>query len=72
MFISTHDLFLLRELELRRRDYKDVSVRFIGLHEGDVGVKLEQGDSIDDLGEIVSLEENADQSNRYLSLKNLV
>lgn len=68
VFISTHDLFLLRELELRRRDYKDVSVRFIGLHEGDVGVKLEQGGSIDDVGEVVSLEENADQSNRYLSM----
>lgn len=69
VFMATHDLFLLRELELRNHDYKEVPLMFIGLHGGENGVVIEQGDSIDDIGDLISLDENMDQSRRYLSME---
>ncbi|PIE55051.1 MAG: ATP-binding protein [Dethiosulfovibrio peptidovorans] len=67
VFMATHDLFLLRELALQKNAYKKLPVRFIGLHGEESGVVVEQGDSIDDIEHLVSLDENVDQSNRYLS-----
>ncbi|EFC90267.1 putative ATP-binding protein [Dethiosulfovibrio peptidovorans DSM 11002] len=69
VFLATHDLFLLRELELKRYDHGGKLIRFIGLHEGEDGVSIEQGDAIEDIGDLVSLDENVDQSQRYLSME---
>ena len=72
VFIATHSLFLLRELEILQADKNQAPcpMRFFGLHHTDEGVRVEQGDHIDDIGEIVALEERLKQSDRYLALDN--
>lgn len=69
VFIATHSLFLLRELEmlLSERDDEKYEARFFGLHAGAAGVTVEQGTSIDDIGDIGSLDEELAQSDRYMS-----
>jgi AAA15 family ATPase/GTPase len=68
VFIATHSLFLLRELEilLSDRRYKAVDVRFFGLHDTSEGVKVTQGPSVDEIGDIASLDESLAQSDRFL------
>lgn len=68
VFIASHSLFLLREIDilLQADEFEGVSHRFFGLHRGAKGVKVEQGDSVDDIGEIASLQEELSQSDRYL------
>jgi DNA-binding response OmpR family regulator len=68
IFIATHSLFLLRELEicLSNQPYKEIKVRWFGLHLEDNDVIIEQGDHIDDAGDIASLKEELSQSNRFL------
>lgn len=68
VFIATHSLFLLRELEilLQSKKYKKLTTRFFGLHPHDSGTLLEQGNSFSDLSNIASLDEELEQSNRFL------
>lgn len=68
VFIASHSLFLLRELDILSRsdDFNKVKTRFIGLHQGDDGVEVQQGDTIDDIGQIDALQEELSQSDRYL------
>jgi energy-coupling factor transporter ATP-binding protein EcfA2 len=68
MFIASHSLFLLRELDvlLNDREFKTVTARFFGLHPGENGFSVQQGDSIDDIGQIDALQEELRQSDRYL------
>lgn len=67
IFIATHSLFLLRELEIvaAGRPSK-LEARYFGLHEGGGGVEVAQGTSIDDIGSIASLDEELAQSDRFL------
>lgn len=68
VFIATHSLFLLRELEIAAKsEFKDVTTRFITLQPDDDGIKLEQADSIDDVEPVVALDEELAQSDRYLT-----
>ncbi|OJW20328.1 MAG: ATP-binding protein [Planctomycetales bacterium 71-10] len=69
VFVATHSLFLLRELDILAggAEFADVETRFIGLHPAPGGVALEQGESIDDVGDIDSLSEELSQSDRYLA-----
>lgn len=67
VFVATHSLFLMREFDiLLRRKFKDVKSRFFGLHPGNDGVTVQQGDSVDDIGSIDALDEELQQSDRYL------
>jgi energy-coupling factor transporter ATP-binding protein EcfA2 len=68
VFVATHSLFLMRELDilLQTDEFKDTPARFFGLHPGEKGVEVKQGDSIDDIGEIAALQEELSQSDRYL------
>ena len=72
VFITTHDLFFLSELEIVLAEYANngpaASVRFFGLVATDDGVRLNQGDTLADIGELTSLEESLKQSDRYLTL----
>lgn len=55
IFIATHSLFLLRELEilLAQAPGKAIDTRFFGLHpSADNGVQLTQGPSLDDIDDI--------------------
>jgi energy-coupling factor transporter ATP-binding protein EcfA2 len=66
VFIASHSLFLMRELDilLRTDVYRGVRARFFGLHLSDGGVTVQQGDTIDDIGAIDALEEELSQSDR--------
>lgn len=68
VFIASHSLFLLRELDIlsQSEEFNNVKSRFISLHRGDDGVEVQQGDTIDDIGQIDALQEELSQSDRYL------
>ena len=69
VFIATHSLFLMRELDilLQTSEFAGTSRRFFGLQQrSDGGVEVRQGDSIDDVGYIASLDEELIQSDRYM------
>jgi hypothetical protein len=71
VFITTHSLFLMRELFILQQtdDFKDIGSRYFGLHIFEDGVNLKQGPSLDDIGNITSLEEELTQSNEYMELE---
>lgn len=70
VFIATHSLFLLRELEilLSDKNHKKVKTKFFGLHQTEGGVRIDQGSSIDDIGNIAVLDEELAQSDRFLAV----
>ncbi|MGZ5015064.1 MAG: AAA family ATPase [Methylobacter sp.] len=70
VFIATHSLFLLRELEILLSDpiRKKVKTKFFGLHQTEDGVKIDQGSTVDDIGDIAALDEELAQSDRFLAV----
>lgn len=68
VFIATHSLFLMREfhIQLQNPIYKRMRARFFGLQFGENGIDVQQGNSMDDIGAIASLDEELSQSDRYL------
>lgn len=68
VFIATHSLFLLRELEMLLSDTEvsNVEARFFALERGEDGVVVTQGSKIEEIGEIAALDEELAQSDRYL------
>jgi predicted ATPase len=71
VFIATHSLFLLRELEMltKSSEFKKVKQRYFALASSENGIALQQGDSIDDLNSLVLLEEELRQTDRFLALE---
>ncbi len=67
VFIATHSLFLLRELEILLTRDRGADVRFFGLQLTADGVAVEQGPTIEDIGPIVVLDEELEQSDRFLA-----
>lgn len=75
LVITTHSLFLLRELVIRmnRPAQRELSRRFIGLQaaaEPYGAVSVTSGDKLDDIGPLDSLEAEMAQADRYLSMPN--
>jgi energy-coupling factor transporter ATP-binding protein EcfA2 len=69
VFLATHSLFLLREIHiLVQNSFPKAKARFFALTVGTEGVSVEQGDSIEEVGAIASLDEELAQSDRYLEL----
>ncbi len=68
VFIASHSLFLMREMDmlLRSPEFTDVEARFIGLHLERGAAVSQQGSTIDDIGQIAALQEELGQSDRYL------
>ncbi len=68
VFIASHSLFLIREIDIliQSAEFEGTKARFFGLHRNDSGVEVGQGDSIDDIGPIDALDEELTQSDRYL------
>lgn len=64
--VATHSLFLLREIALLQRDAKR-SVRYVGLSLDGESVKVEQSDLLEGIGTLVLLDEELNQSDRYLA-----
>lgn len=75
VFITTHSLFLMRELGLLEAEdrAKGLSLRwrFFGLHRADdrSAPVIDQSDDLDDTGALESLDENLAQSERYLRME---
>ncbi|MCB9682175.1 MAG: AAA family ATPase [Alphaproteobacteria bacterium] len=67
VFIATHSLFLMREIEVERsRRKKQVGARFIGLQQGPQGVEATQGKLLTGAGSIAALDEDLQQAERIL------
>jgi len=68
VFIATHSLFLMRELHiLQQSEFREIDTRCFGLHlEAEGGVSVEQGTTMDDIGDITALNEELQQSERYI------
>ena len=68
VFLATHSLFLLRELHiLQQRDIRNLDTRCFGLHIGEDGaVIVQQGRTMDEIGSIAALDEDLQQSERYV------
>lgn len=68
VFLATHSLFLLRELEILMTDKhnSELNARFFGLHFSDDGIVVKQGDAIDEIGDIAALDEELAQSDRFI------
>ena len=70
VFIATHSLFLMRELDILLRErFQGASAMFFGLQPSTDGVEVQAGASIDDIGAIAALDEDLRQSNRYLEVE---
>ena len=68
VIIATHSLFLLRELEVlsEQKAFKVVPQRYFSLRADEQGVNVEQGDSIEEIQTLVLLDEELNQSQRYM------
>ncbi len=68
VFVATHSLFLLRELDilLHKDDFENLDAQFFGLHRVSDGVEVQQGQTVDDIGQIDVLQEELSQADRYL------
>jgi energy-coupling factor transporter ATP-binding protein EcfA2 len=68
VFIASHSLFLLRELHiLGKREFMKLDTRCFGLHIAtDGSVTVQQGKTMDDVGSITALDEDLQQSERYI------
>ncbi len=71
IFIATHSLFLLRELEIltMRRSYAHIPQRYITFNPRKTGIEVMQGDRIEEVEPIAALDESLAQSDRYLELE---
>ena len=71
LVLTTHSLFLLRELviQLAEEQNKGTTRRFFGLQAGRVeGPRVSEADELDKLAHLDSLEAEQEQADRYLSL----
>ena len=68
VFVATHSLFLLRELETVSKEDRLYAIgqRCFALSPDADGVGVQQGDSLDDVGPLVALDEELLQSDRFL------
>ncbi len=66
--LATHSLFLLRELQIQLSLHPNVPAQFFALKREGKSVTVQQGNSIDDVDPIASLDADLEQSDRYLEL----
>ena len=68
VFVATHSLFLMRELDilLNADEFKAVPARYLGLRPGESGVTVDQGHTFTDVGPITALNAELEQSDRYM------
>lgn len=71
VFVATHSLFLMREIHiLQMKSEERLDARFFGLHADSESVQITSGKTLDDIGDITSLDEELQQSERYLEVEN--
>lgn len=71
VFVATHSLFLLRELEIlsKQQEFKSLKQRYFGLSREDDGVRVEQENDIADIRTLTLLDEELYQSDRFLNME---
>ena len=71
VFVASHSLFLLREIDIlsNQKPYQSIPQRYFALAATDNDVQVEQGDTMEDLQSIVVLDEELDQSGRYMDVE---
>ena len=69
IFIATHSLFLVREIEILREEENSIKYFGFGFDE-DNKLRVSDGDRLTDLEDVVFLDESLSQSNRYLTKRN--
>lgn len=67
VFIATHNLLLIKELELIQRKHTNRYLRYFALARGDDGVDIRQADSIYDIEPLVALDVANEQSQRFIT-----
>ena len=68
VFVATHSLFLLRELEiLLKHEFATVEQKYFGLKRNDDGVDVSQADKIEDIDPLLLLDEDLEQSDRFMN-----
>jgi predicted ATPase len=68
VFIATHSLFLLRELQIQLALNPNVPANFFALEREGKSVTVQQGNSIYDVDPIAALDADLEQTDRYLEL----
>lgn len=71
IFIATHSLFLLRELEIIaiKEKNKNFSQRYFALRPEEAGVVVEEGSELSDLTTLTLLDEALQQSDRFMEVQ---
>lgn len=71
VFVATHSLFLLREFEILSKtpEFQPVKQRYFALAVTDDGGQAQQGDGPEDVDPLILLDEDLQQSDRYLDLE---
>ncbi|RKZ76305.1 MAG: ATP-binding protein, partial [Candidatus Parabeggiatoa sp. nov. 1] len=69
VFVATHSLFLVRELEIlsANKPFKEVKQRYFALEHTEPGVNVHQGHSIEEVEPLVLLDEELQQSDRFMA-----
>lgn len=69
LFITTHNLFLIREIEILKN--KKNKVRYFGLGFDDLNnLRISQSGNVEDLDDLVLLDEDLEQGDRFLKKDN--
>ena len=67
VFVATHSLFLLREFEiLLKREFAQVEQHYFALRRSDDGVDVSQAEEIGDVDPLLLLDEELNQSDRFV------
>lgn len=73
IFVATHSLFLLRELELLRGQiHRDLEHRYFAFGQEEDGVVVRQAEAWEDVDPLNLLDEELAQSDRYLEMDELL
>ena len=65
--VATHSLFLLKEFDiLGSSDFQGVKCRYFALRRGADGVEVSQGNMVNDVEPLLALDEELEQSDRFL------
>jgi len=69
VFVATHSLFFMRELEIisANKPFKDVKQRYFALEPTAKGVNVSQGNCVEDVEPLMLLDEELQQSDRFIS-----
>lgn len=68
VFIATHSLFLVKELEILRTQEDKFKYFGLGFHQGDV--RVSQSEDFEQLDDIIILDEELNQDDRFLAKEN--